>query len=213
MKVTLSHIYKTYPGPTKALVDINFEVDDGEKIYISGASGAGKSTLFNILAGLTVPSSGQAIFNGTELNYDSYTSLSQHRRQVGVIFQDFKLLNDRSIYDNVILPFYASGKKPNSQKVYEVLERLDLKDVSQKQVSALSGGQKQRVAIARTILQDPDLIVADEPTGNLDFEMSCQVMELFFQFEKTVIVATHDQQLIKTYPARTFFIEKGHIAR
>src|SRR5690606_33951209 len=134
---------KTYPGPTKALVDINFEVDDGEKIYISGASGAGKSTLFNILAGLTVPSSGQAIFNGTELNYDSYTSLSQHRRQVGVIFQDFKLLNDRSIYDNGILPFYASGKKPNSQKVYEVLERLDLKDVSQKQVSALSGGQKQ----------------------------------------------------------------------
>lgn len=213
MKVSLSHIYKTYPGPTKALVDINFEVDDGEKIYISGASGAGKSTLFNILAGLTVPSSGQAIFNGTQLNYDSYASLAQHRRQVGVIFQDFKLLNDRSIYDNVALPFYASGKKPDSQKVFEVLEQLDLKNVSDKTVSALSGGQKQRVAIARTILQDPDLIVADEPTGNLDFEMSCQVMELFFQFEKTLIVATHDQQLIKTYPARTFFIEKGHIAR
>lgn len=213
MKVSLNHIYKTYPGPTKALVDINFEVSGGEKIYISGASGAGKSTLFNILAGLTVPSSGQAIFNGTELNYDSYTSLAQHRRQVGVIFQDFKLLSDRSIYENVILPFYASGKKVDSDKVSKVLESLDLRDVKDKAVSALSGGQKQRVAIARTILQEPDLIVADEPTGNLDFEMSCQVMELFFQFEKTLIVATHDQRLIKTYPARTFYIEKGHIAR
>lgn len=213
MKVSLSHIYKTYPGPTKALVDINLNVEQGEKIYISGASGAGKSTLFKILAGLTVPSSGQAVFNNTALSYDSYASLAEHRRRVGVIFQDFKLLGDRSIFENVVLPFYASGKKVEKEKINDVLFSLDLSEVKDKAVSVLSGGQKQRVAIARTILQEPDIIIADEPTGNLDFEMSCQVMELFFRFEKTLIVATHDQRLIDTYPARTVIIEKGHIAR
>lgn len=213
MKVHLSHIYKTYPGPTKALVDVNLSVEKGEKIFITGASGAGKSTLFKILAGLAVPSSGQANFNGKELDYESYASLSEHRRQVGVIFQDFKLLNDRSVFDNVILPFYALGKKYQEDKVLQVLESLDLHRVKNKSVAFLSGGQKQRAAIARTILQDPELVIADEPTGNLDFEMSCQVMDVFLKFEKTLIIATHDRQLIERYPTRTVFIDNGHIAR
>lgn len=211
MKVNLHHVYKTYPGPTKALVDINLNVERGEKIYVSGPSGAGKSSLFKVIAGLMVPSSGKVSFNDKALDYDSYTSLSTHRRSVGVIFQDFKLLNDRSVYENVILPFYAMEKPIDKKKTETVLKSLDLLNEKDKDAAVLSGGQKQRVAIARTILQDPDLIIADEPTGNLDFEMSCQVMELFLKFEKTLIIATHDQRLIQKYPNRTVVIDKGQI--
>lgn len=212
MDVELKHIYKTYPGPKKALIDINLTVSENEKIFITGPSGAGKTTLFKVLAGLIIPSSGQAIFKGKMLNYDSYLNLAAHRRKVGVIFQDFRLLNDRNVYENVVLPAYAEGKKLDKKQVETLLDSLGLIDYKDKSIESLSGGQKQRVTIARTLMQNPDLIIADEPTGNLDFEMSKQVMELFLSINKTLIIATHDQNLIQKYSKRSIIINEGHLS-
>jgi cell division transport system ATP-binding protein len=211
MQIELKHIYKTFVGPTKALVDINLNVKNKEKVFITGQSGAGKSTLFGIIAGLLAPTSGQVLVNDTILDFESYATLSAHRRKVGVIFQDFKLLNDRSVYENIILPLYATGSPENLNEVEFVLESLNIKDLRDKNIQTLSGGQKQQVAIARTLVQKPDLIIADEPTGNLDLKTSYRVMDLFAEFNNTLIIASHNDELIKRYSQRTIQIHQGKI--
>lgn len=211
MQIELKHIYKTFPGPTKALTDINLTVRSKEKVFITGQSGAGKTTLFGVIAGLLAPTSGQFIAGGTELKYDSYPAVSAHRRKVGVIFQDFKLLGDRTVYENIILPLYAAGKPEHFNEVEFVLESLNIKELRNKNVQTLSGGQKQQVAIARTLVQKPELIVADEPTGNLDQQTSLRVMDLFAEFNNTLIIASHNEELIKRYSQRTIEIHQGKI--
>jgi cell division transport system ATP-binding protein len=204
MQIELKHIYKTFVGPTKALVDINLNVKNKEKVFITGQSGAGKSTLFGIIAGLLAPTSGQVLVNDTILDFESYATLSAHRRKVGVIFQDFKLLNDRSVYENIILPLYATGSPENLNEVEFVLESLNIKDLRDKNIQTLSGGQ-------RTLVQKPDLIIADEPTGNLDLKTSYRVMDLFAEFNNTLIIASHNDELIKRYSQRTIQIHQGKI--
>lgn len=211
MQIEIKHIYKTFAGPTKALIDINLNIKNKEKVFITGQSGAGKTTLFGIIAGLLAPTSGQVIINNNPLDYESYPSLSAHRRKVGVVFQDFKLLNDRTVYENIILPLYAMGKPSDLKEVEFVLESLNIKDLRDKSIQTLSGGQKQQVAIARTLVQKPDLIIADEPTGNLDLKTSYRVMDLFSEFNNTLIIASHNDELIKKYSQRTIEIQQGKI--
>ncbi len=211
MQIELKHIYKTYSGPTKALVDINLKIKNKEKVFITGRSGAGKSTLFGIIAGLVVPTSGQVLVDDKLINYENYSSLSTHRRKVGVIFQDFKLLRDRNVYENIILPLYATGEPKDLKEVEFVLESLDIKNLKDKNIETLSGGQKQQVAIARTLIQKPDLIIADEPTGNLDLKTSFRVMDLFAEFNNTLVIASHNDELIKKYSQRTIEISQGKI--
>lgn len=211
MQIELKHIYKTFAGPTKALVDINLKIKSKEKVFISGQSGAGKTTLFGVIAGLLSPTSGQVIVNEQTLDFESYSALSAHRRKVGVIFQDFKLLQDRCVYDNVILPLYASGKPENLDEVDFVFESLKINDLRKKNIQTLSGGQKQQVAIARTLVQKPDLIIADEPTGNLDQKTSFLVMDIFAAFNNTLIIASHNEEIIKRYSQRTILVQEGKI--
>lgn len=211
MQIELKHVYKTFPGPTKALTDINLKVKSKEKVFITGQSGAGKTTLFGVIAGFLAPTSGQVVVGDTELVYESYPVMSAHRRKVGVIFQDFKLLGDRTVYENIILPLYAAGKPDHLNEVEFVLESLNIKDLRDKNVQTLSGGQKQQVAIARTLVQKPELIIADEPTGNLDLKTSLRVMDLFAEFNNTLIIASHNDELIKRYSQRTIEIHQGKI--
>lgn len=211
MQIELKHVYKTFAGPTKALTDINLSIANKEKVFISGKSGAGKTTLFSIISGLLTPTSGQIVINDEVLNVDSYKTLSAHRRKVGVIFQDFKLLNDRSVYENIVLPLYAVGTPTNLEEVQFVLDSLSINEIKSRSIMSLSGGQKQKVAIARALIQKPDLIIADEPTGNLDFETSLKVMDLFSEFNNTLIIATHNQELIEKYSQRTIKITEGKL--
>lgn len=211
MQIELKHIYKTFPGPTKALIDINLKIKNKEKVFITGHSGAGKTTLFGIIAGLLAPTSGQVWVNDQVLDYETYPSLSSHRRKVGVIFQDFKLLADRNVYENIVLPLYALGAPENLNEVEFVLDSLNIKDLRHKNIQTLSGGQKQQVAIARTLVQKPDLIIADEPTGNLDLKTSFRVMDLFKEFNNTLVIASHNEELIRKYSERTIEIQQGKI--
>jgi cell division transport system ATP-binding protein len=211
MQIELKHIYKTFAGPTKALIDVNIKIKNKEKVFITGHSGAGKTTLFGVIAGLLAPTSGQTLVNDQVLDYESYASLSAHRRKVGVIFQDFKLLNDRNVFENIILPLYATGEPSDINEVDFVLESLNIKDLRYKNIQTLSGGQKQQVAIARTLIQKPDLIIADEPTGNLDLTTSFRVMDLFKEFNNTLIIASHNGELIRKYSERTIEIQQGKV--
>ena len=211
MQIELKHIYKTFAGPTKALIDVNIKIKNKEKVFITGHSGAGKTTLFGVIAGLLAPTSGQTLVNDQVLDYESYPSLSAHRRKVGVIFQDFKLLKDRNVFENIILPLYAMGEPRDINEVDFVLESLNIKDLRFKNIQTLSGGQKQQVAIARTLIQKPDLIIADEPTGNLDLKTSFRVMDLFKEFNNTLIIASHNEELIRKYSERTIEIQQGKV--
>lgn len=211
MQIELKHIYKTFPGPTKALIDANLKIKSKEKVFISGQSGAGKTTLFGVIAGLLIPTSGHVIVNDKQLDFESYSNLSAHRRKVGVIFQDFKLLSDRSVYENVTLPLYATGKPESLKEVDFVFDSLGINHLRNKQIQTLSGGQKQQVAIARTLVQKPDLIIADEPTGNLDQKTSFLVMDIFAEFNNTLIIASHNEEIIKRYSQRTIYIQEGKI--
>ncbi len=211
MQIELKHIYKTFAGPTKALVDINLKIKNKEKVFISGQSGAGKTTLFGVIAGLLIPTSGQVVVNDNELDFETYRSLSAHRRKVGVIFQDFKLLSDRTVYENITLPLYAMGQPENLNEVEYVLDSLKINHLRDKPIQTLSGGQKQQVAIARTLVQKPDLIIADEPTGNLDQKTSFLVMDIFSEFNNTLIIASHNEEIIKKYSQRTIIVQEGKI--
>ncbi len=211
MQIELKHIYKTFPGPTKALTDVNLKIKSKEKVFISGQSGAGKTTLFGVIAGLLIPTSGHVVVNDNSLDFETYSNLSAHRRKVGVIFQDFKLLADRNVYENVILPLFATGKPESLEEVDFVFESLGINHLREKQIQTLSGGQKQQVAIARTLVQKPDLIIADEPTGNLDQKTSFLVMDIFAEFNNTLIIASHNEEIIKRYSQRTIYIQEGKI--
>ncbi|MDO3693836.1 ATP-binding cassette domain-containing protein [Wenyingzhuangia sp. chi5] len=199
------------------LKNLDFEINKGEFFYLIGKTGSGKSSLLKILYGDLPLVDGI----GEVVEYD-LPSLKEKqipylRRKIGIVFQDFKLLNDRSINENLLFVLKATGWKDKDKmhsKINEVLTKVGLQEKGYKMPFQLSGGEQQRIAIARALLNDPELIIADEPTGNLDPKTSMEVMELLNQIHqsgKTILMATHDYSLILKYPQRTFKVENGEV--
>lgn len=197
------------------LSNVSLEVRQGEFIYIIGKTGAGKSSLMKTLYADLPLHEGQGSIVGFDLTRLKENQIPFLRRKIGIIFQDFKLLPDRSVYDNMLFVLKATGwtdKARMDEKIDEVLTKVDLQTFARKMPHQLSGGEQQRVAIARALLNDPELILADEPTGNLDPQTSVEIMELMRKINangKTVIMATHDYAIIMKFPSKTLKVEKA----
>lgn len=199
------------------LNNVNLEVNQGEFIYIIGKTGSGKSSLMKTLYADLPLTEGQGSIVEYDLAALKESNIPYLRRKIGIVFQDFKLLPDRSVHENMLFVLKATGwtdKREMEDKIDEVLEKVDLKSFSKKMPHQLSGGEQQRVAIARALLNDPELILADEPTGNLDPQTSVEVMETLRKINangKTIIMATHDYALIMKFPSKTLKCENGTI--
>ncbi|CAM3353569.1 ABC transporter domain-containing protein [Flavobacterium longum] len=203
-----------YQDNRPILKDINLDVKQGEFIYIIGKTGSGKSSLMKTLYADLKLREGQGSIVDYDLAKLKESDIPFLRRKIGIVFQDFKLLEDRSVHENMVFVLKATNwtdKKEMEAKIDEVLEKVDLKTVEHKMPHQLSGGEQQRVAIARALLNDPELILADEPTGNLDPQTSVEVMEVLRKINgngKTVLMATHDYALIMKFPSKTLKLEK-----
>ncbi|MEO1878433.1 MAG: cell division ATP-binding protein FtsE [Methylococcales bacterium] len=208
------HVSKRYPDAGDALLDVSFHLQQGEMAFLTGHSGAGKSTLLKLIAMMERCSRGHIVFDGQNLNKVSSKQIPYIRRKLGLIFQDNKLLQDRTIFDNVALPLVVSGFGHHeiARKVRAALDKVGLLGKEKKYPTALSGGEQQRVGIARAVINKPQLILADEPTGNLDPELSVEVMRLFEQFQTvgvSVLVASHDVGLLTQMGHRVLKLEHG----
>lgn len=215
--ISFSHVYKTYPGPTHALRDVNLEINKGEFIFLTGPSGAGKSTLFKMISAFDRPSSGAVSVAGYDIGRISEGEVPLFRRKIGVIFQDFRLLRGRSVFENVALPLEVRGERliTIERRVEEMLEHVGLTYKRSSPIEQLSGGEQQRVAIARALIHQPGVLIADEPTGNLDPQMSEEIMDLLERANAqgtTVFVATHDHELVKRRAKRVLSIRAGQIS-
>jgi cell division transport system ATP-binding protein len=214
--LSLAKVYKHYPPHQTALSGIDLKLGQGEFIFIAGASGAGKSTLLRLLFAAEKASSGEVIVLGRNLSVLDAGGVSDLRREIGVIFQDYKLLHRRSVIDNVSLPLEVAGisAKERRQLGYELLTSLGLSERCDVSPLSLSGGEQQRVAIARALINRPRLILADEPTGNLDRDLTWQIFELLTAANQagcTVVVATHDLSIIEELGLRTIVLDQGKI--
>ncbi|MBC7420417.1 MAG: cell division ATP-binding protein FtsE [Bdellovibrio sp.] len=212
--IELKHIYKTYGGELHSLRDLSFTVEQGEFVFLVGPSGAGKTTLFKLISAYEKSSSGDLVVSGHNLKELRVGQVPFFRRQIGFIFQNYKLLKTKSVYENIELPLVILGEKENirKEKVLEIIEKVGLQDHADQFPDFLSGGEQQRVAIARALIHQPKLIIADEPTGNLDPALSDSMMNLFYEFSKTGItflVATHDHRLLQNKKARVLSLDKG----
>ena len=207
---------KRYQGGNEALTDVSFDVARGEMLFLTGPSGAGKSTLLKLIALLERPSRGQVLVDGKNLGTLPRRKVPEHRRSVGVIFQDNRLLNDRTVADNVMLPLAIAGMPmPEAAKrARAALDQVGLAGKERMVPVTLSGGEQQRVGIARAIVARPPLIIADEPTGNLDPELSLEIMRLFGRLNElgtTVLIASHDHELIARMGKRVVSLKGGRL--
>ncbi len=214
--LTFDHVSKRYPDAGDALLDVSFHLARGEMAFLTGHSGAGKSTLLKLIAMMEKCSRGHVLLEGQNLNRVKERQVPFIRRKLGLIFQDYKLLLDRTVFDNVALPLVISGYSQYdiSRRVRAALDKVGLLGQEKKYPLALSGGEQQRVGIARAVVNKPRLILADEPTGNLDPELSVEVMHLFEQFQQvgvTVLIASHDIELIKQMGYRVLTLSHGRL--
>ncbi len=214
--IQLYHVHKKYDGAVQALTDVNLKIEKGEFVFITGSSGAGKSTLLKIMFGSEVPSDGHIILDGRNYLKIPPEQIPLIRRRMGFVFQDFKLINTKSVFDNVALALKVMGVGPAliKKRVNKVLAYVQLQHRANFKPLTLSGGEQQRVAIARALVKDPAILLADEPTGNLDPELAVQVMELFKEVSlrgTTVIVATHDHSLIQRFNSRVIEFSEGKV--
>ncbi|OGP14288.1 MAG: cell division ATP-binding protein FtsE [Deltaproteobacteria bacterium GWA2_55_10] len=214
--IQMFHVSKSYEGGVPALADITLKIGKGEFLFITGPSGAGKSTLLKIMFGSEPPTQGQLILDGRNYIKIPQPELPALRRRIGFVFQDFKLLPNKSVFDNVALSLKVMGIPPSDVKrrVARMLTYVKLQHRANFKPLQLSGGEQQRVAIARAMVKDPAIILADEPTGNLDPELSVQIIELFKEVNSrgtTVVIATHDKALIEKYARRTIALEGGRL--
>jgi cell division transport system ATP-binding protein len=214
--IRFDHAWKRYPNGREALCDLSFSIERGEMAFLTGPSGAGKSTLLKLVALIERPSRGTVIVNGQNTSAVPRSKIPAFRRQVGVVFQDHKLLLDRPVYDNVGLPLVIAGvpEKEIQKRVRAALDQVGLLGRERTRPMELSTGEQQRVGIARAIIAKPSLLIADEPTGNLDPDLSLEVMNIFRRFNEvgvTVLIASHDLHLIERYPVRRLTLVQGRI--
>ncbi|HSU50806.1 MAG TPA: ATP-binding cassette domain-containing protein [Segetibacter sp.] len=209
---------KIFQGENLILQDVNINVNKGEFVYLVGKTGTGKSSLLETLYGELPLKEGNGMVAGYDLRQMNWKKVPFLRRSLGVIFQDFQLLTDRNVHENLKFVLKATGWKDNKlmeEKINDVLDKVGLKSKGFKMPFEMSGGEQQRVDIARALLNSPKLVLADEPTGNLDPETSDEIMQLLFQiakdFNTTVIMATHDYIVINKYPARMLKTERGQV--
>lgn len=216
--IEFQHVYKTYPGPVHALKNVGFSVGKGEFVFLTGPSGAGKTTLFRMLSAFDRPSSGRVVVGDYDLAAIGAKDLPYFRRRIGIVFQDFRLLKDRSVLENVALPLLVRGERSAQihRRSQEALEAVGLAGRAKAYPDALSGGEQQRIAIARALIHRPGLLIADEPTGNLDPELSEDIMDLMERLcaqGTTVFIATHDHGLVERRRKRRIEIDGGEIVR
>src|SRR5499427_6575210 len=200
--IRFDNVHKRYPSGQEALRELSFEIGAGEMAFVTGRSGAGKSTLLKLIALLDRPTRGQVLVNGQNVAQTRRRGVPRWRRGIGMVFQDHKLLMDRSVYDNVALPLVITGvaREEIGKRVRAALDKVGLLGREGDAPVALSTGEQQRVGIARAIVGKPPVLIADEPTGNLDPQLSAEVMALFGEFQQvgtTVLIASHDLSLIK----------------
>ena len=215
--VSFSSVAKRYPGGQEALRSVSFSLEAGELVFITGRSGAGKSTLLKLIPAIERPSAGSVIVHGQNVGALKRGAVPYLRRNIGLVFQDQKLLYDRSVFDNVMLPLAFSGHAPReaARRARAALDKVGLLGREKSNPIQLSGGEQQRVAIARAVVNRPALLIGDEPTANLDAESARRVLDVFVGFHQvgvTVLIATHDQALIERYGRRVLRLEEGRIA-
>ncbi len=212
-----TNIFKRYPGGQEALSDISFHMPDGSLAFLTGHSGAGKSTFLKLITAIERSSRGQLIVNGVNVSQIRSWRIPYLRRNIGMIFQDHQLLHDRTVFDNVALPLIIAGYRHREigRRVRAALDKVNLLHKERVYPITLSGGEQQRVGIARAVVNKPPLLLADEPTGNLDPELSREIMALFEAFNQvgvTVLIATHDIDLINKLPYPQITLNNGRLA-
>lgn len=216
--IQLFNVTKIYANGVKALNDISVSIEKGDFVFVVGPSGAGKSTLIKLLYREEEPDRGQILVKGKSIVRLKSKEVPLLRRSIGVVFQDFKLLPDRTVYENVAfaMEVVESPRKAIEQRVPKVLEMVGLKGKEQRLPGQLSGGEQQRVAVARAIVNNPDLLIADEPTGNLDPDTSWEIMDLLSNINKrgtTIVMATHAKEIVNLMKKRVLAMEDGKIVR
>lgn len=214
--IQFESVTKSYLGLPPVLEEVNLTINEGDFFYLTGVSGAGKTTIFKLLMLMELPTAGTLHFQGKPLSHPSPRQRALHRRRIGMVFQDYKLLPEESIQDNVALPLRIAGfgRAEINRRTTALLEQVGLAERRDDPTMVLSGGEKQLVSIARALTLEPELVLADEPTGNLDHAMALRVMELLQKIHaagRTVIVATHDINLIRSTWARTLLIKERTI--
>jgi len=214
--IQFTSVYKRYPNGRDALSGISFALEKGEMAFLTGPSGAGKSTLLKLIALIERPSRGTVLINNQNTSRIKRRQIPYFRRQIGIVFQDHKLLHDRTIFDNVALPLViaASRRRDIERRVRAALDQVGLLGREQALPATLSAGEQQRVGIARAVASRPDVVIADEPTGNLDPDLSLDIMRLFERFNEvgvTILIATHDLELIERLGHRQVKLDGGRL--
>ena len=214
--IDFENVSKTYPNGTHALHDVSLHIDKGEFVFIVGASGAGKSTFLKLIMKEETPSSGEITINGNKLSSLRKRDVPYLRRHMGIVFQDFRLIDKMNVFDNVAFAMRAVGENTATVKkrVPYVLDLVGLKDKMWDKPSELSGGEQQRVSLARALVNNPEIIVADEPTGNIDPELSHEIIELLTRINTmgtTVLVVTHEHELVREFNQRVITLDMGRV--
>ena len=214
--IRFDNVSKRYAGGYEALKRVSLELPQGEMVFLTGHSGAGKSTLLKLIMLMEKTTQGQLLYEGKNLSRLPRREIPFHRRRIGVVFQNHSLLFDRSVFDNVALPLAVSGVHPKEigRRVRAALDKVGLLSKETLNPIVLSGGEQQRVGIARAVVHKPELLLADEPTGNLDQQLSREIMNLFREFSRvgvTILLATHDLPLIDEFPLRRLELNQGRV--
>lgn len=213
--IEIKNCYKVYPNGVTAIADLNLSINKGDFVFVIGHSGSGKSSLIKMLYREEKPTKGEVIVGGVNISKLKNRNVYKLRRKLGIVFQDFKLLSKLTVYENVAFALEAMGLKNNEikPKVIKALERVGLKEKIRSFPNQLSGGEQQRVCIARAIVNEPKLLICDEPTGNLDPETSKEIMKVIEtinkEMETTIIMATHDREIVNRMKKRVVVIENG----
>ena len=214
--ISFKEVYKTYENGTKAIRGINLDIEDGEFVFLVGPSGSGKSTLIKLITGEICATSGTVEVNGYDMTYIKRRQMPKLRRTLGVVFQDFRLIDKKTVAENVAFAMRVVGapSKDVKERVAYVLELVGLTDHADSYPLELSGGEQQRVAIARALVNNPSVIIADEPTGNIDPARSLEIMRLLEQINElgtTVLVVTHEKELVNRFAKRVVVIDSGRL--
>ncbi len=214
--IELFHIWKQYQKPYWALSDVTLRIDDGGFTFITGPSGSGKSTLLKTIFREILPTEGQILVNGVNILKIRDNRIYGLRRKMGIVFQDFRLMFHKSVFDNVAVPLQVVGvgRKEIRRRVFATLQKVNLHQKMWELPGRLSYGEQQRVAIARAVVNNPEIILADEPTGNLDPELAFEIVTLFKEISRqgaTVIIGSHDRELIRHFGDNILFLQKGKI--